>query len=150
MQIIVDELSIKLQNDLYDAMWEYAGVVKNELKLKKGLKIIQDLENRSNDVDVRFEENNCSDLVDLYNLKASLMSAKATLISALQREESRGAHQRSDFCNYDKQNNFSYEIQLSENKLTINKGENYHLKDELYNFVKNTASINDFSNKLLE
>ena len=78
-------------------MWEYGGVVKNEEKLKKGLQEIENLKEASKDLDVRPDSEGYQDLMLAFDLQASLVSSESTLISALSREESRGAHQRDDY-----------------------------------------------------
>ena len=80
-------------------MWNYCGVIKNETLLLEGLTKIEKIKTKLSDIDVRIDNYNCNDLALVFDLQSSLISAKATLISALQRNESRGAHQRSDFPN---------------------------------------------------
>ena len=78
-------------------MWEYGGVVKNEKKLIKGLSEIDNLKEASKNLDVRPDSEGYQDLMLALDLEASLVSSEATLMSALSRKESRGAHQREDF-----------------------------------------------------
>ncbi|MDC3160551.1 FAD-dependent oxidoreductase [Prochlorococcus sp. AH-716-G04] len=145
-----DELSLPLQTKLYDIMWEHAGVVKNKSALKEGLTKINKVEEDIKHVEVRTEDNNYTDLINILDLKASLMTAKATLVSALTRKESRGAHQRSDFKICKSDNNFSYKIKLENNELTITSNQKHELKEELKVYVDNTKNISNFKNKLLE
>ena len=60
-------------------------------------------------------------LINLLNLKASILCAKTTIISALERKESRGAHQRSDFNETNYKNDFNYIIYLENNKEIVLK-----------------------------
>ena len=48
-------------------------------------------------IDVRLSELNNQDLIHALDLRASLLSAEATILSALERKEIRGAHQRKDY-----------------------------------------------------
>ena len=91
------EVARPLQRSLRNIMWEYGGVVKNEEKLKKGLQEIKNLKEASKDLDVRPDSEGYQDLMLAFDLQASLVSSESTLISALSREESRGAHQRDDY-----------------------------------------------------
>ena len=91
------EVARPLQRSLRNIMWEYGGVVKNEEKLKKGLQEIENLKEASKDLDVRPDSEGYQDLMLAFDLQASLVSSESTLISALSREESRGAHQRDDY-----------------------------------------------------
>ena len=74
---------------------------------------IEIIENKLKNVDVRIDKNNCEDLTLIFDLKASLISAKATIISALERNESRGAHQRSDFKTTNHSFKFNYDLLFS-------------------------------------
>ena len=78
-------------------MWKYCGVIKNKTLLLEGLSKIEKIITKLRDIDVRIDQYNCEDLALIFDLQSSLFSAKATIVSALQRNESRGAHQRSDF-----------------------------------------------------
>ena len=80
-----------LQHELRLIMWEYCGVIKSEELLLKGLKEINIIKNKLNDVDVRIDQYNCDDLALVFDLQSSLISAEATIISALARNESRGS-----------------------------------------------------------
>ena len=71
-------------------MWKYCGVIKNESLLKKGIEEIERIEEKLNNVDVRIDKYNCDDLVLTFDLQSSLITAKTTILSALERKESRG------------------------------------------------------------
>ena len=87
-----NELVRPLQNELRLIMWKYCGVIKNETLLLEGLSKIESIKTKLSDVDVRIDQYNCEDLALIFDLQSSLFSAKATIVSALQRNESRGAH----------------------------------------------------------
>ena len=91
-----DELVRPLQHELRLIMWKYCGVIKDEKLLLEGLSKIETIKNKLKNIDIRIDKYNCEDLVLIFDLQSSFYSAKATIISALQRNESRGAHQ-SDF-----------------------------------------------------
>tara|TARA_B100000886_G_scaffold305661_1_gene237514 strand:- start:7243 stop:9000 length:1758 start_codon:yes stop_codon:yes gene_type:complete len=91
------ELVIPLDNELRQIMWKYCGVIKEKHLLLKGLDKIRVMQSKINNINVRIVENNCKDLILIHDLQSSLLSAEATILSAIQRNESRGAHQRSDF-----------------------------------------------------
>ena len=80
-------------------MWKYCGVIKNETLLLDGLSKIKMIKSKLNDIDVRIDKYNCEHLSLIFDLQSSLFSAELTIISALKRNESRGAHQRSDIPN---------------------------------------------------
>jgi len=103
------ESPYEIHADLQEAMQNYVGIFRSEDDLKKGLLEIRELKERA--VRVRVEGSR------LFNpgwhlardLKAMLTVAEAVALSALERKESRGAHSRIDYPNYDeawgKQNN---------------------------------------------
>jgi succinate dehydrogenase / fumarate reductase, flavoprotein subunit len=96
-----NELPRLLQRSLRDAMWEFCGVVRNEERLKQGLETIADIEKKAKDLDIQPGREGYRDLSIALDLLSSLKTAKATLLSALERRESRGAHQRYDFKELD-------------------------------------------------
>ncbi len=96
-----DELARPLQRALRDLMWEHCGVVREEARLREGLKKLEGLKQAARSVDVRPGQEGWVELSHLLDLRAGLLTAEATLRGADQRTESRGAHQRSDFPQMD-------------------------------------------------
>jgi succinate dehydrogenase / fumarate reductase, flavoprotein subunit len=85
-----------LQRALRDTMWETCGVVRDQAGLRRGLDRVAELGELAGDVDVRPTSEGYADLAHALDLRASLVAAEATLLGALARPESRGAHQRRD------------------------------------------------------
>jgi succinate dehydrogenase / fumarate reductase flavoprotein subunit len=85
-----------LQRALRDAMWESCGVVRDQAGLQHGLDRVAELRQLAGEVDVRPTSEGYADLAQALDLRASLAAAEATLLGALARAESRGAHQRRD------------------------------------------------------
>jgi succinate dehydrogenase / fumarate reductase flavoprotein subunit len=90
-----------LQRDLRNIMTDYCGVVRNEEGLSKGLGKINELEERQMRIGVHTDLSGFAGLAHAFDLKASLLAARATVESALERKESRGAHNRSDYPDLD-------------------------------------------------
>ncbi|MFI8008139.1 L-aspartate oxidase [Streptomyces sp. NPDC086010] len=86
-----------LQRSLRNIMTEHAGVVRDERGLRTGLSELDALEKRMEDVGVHPDIAGYQDLAHAFDLKAATMAARATLEAALERRESRGCHNRSDF-----------------------------------------------------
>jgi succinate dehydrogenase / fumarate reductase flavoprotein subunit len=92
-----------LHRDLQENMQNYVGIFRSEEDLNRGLDEIQKLKQRAAHVRV--------DGSRLFNpgwhlardLKAMLTVSEAVAVSALERKESRGAHSRIDYPNYDEQ-----------------------------------------------
>jgi succinate dehydrogenase / fumarate reductase flavoprotein subunit len=82
-------------------MWENCGVVRSEERLQQSLEKIAALKTMVGDVDVRPSSEGYNDLAVALDLRASLVVAEATVRSALERTESRGAHQRYDYPDLD-------------------------------------------------
>ena len=145
------EVARPLQRSLRNIMWEYGGVVKSEKKLKKGLTEIANLKEASKDLDVRPDSEGYQDLMLAFDLQASLISSEATLLSALNREESRGAHQREDFEDMDKKFNVNMKVEFDNNEnLLLTKEDTPSLKKELKNLIAKTKEIDNFEGMLLE
>tara|TARA_B100000963_G_scaffold42877_1_gene31973 strand:+ start:408 stop:2162 length:1755 start_codon:yes stop_codon:yes gene_type:complete len=145
------EVARPLQRSLRNIMWEYGGVVKSEKKLKKGLSEIANLKEASKDLDVRPDSEGYQDLMLAFDLQASLISSEATLLSALNREESRGAHQREDFEDIDKKFNVNMKVEFDNNEnLLLTKEDTPSLKKELKSLITKTKEIDNFEGMLLE
>jgi succinate dehydrogenase / fumarate reductase flavoprotein subunit len=99
----------QIHRDLEDTMQNYVGIFRNDEDLQKGLAELRNLNERAAKVKV--------DGSRLFNpgwhlardLKSMLTVSEAVALSARERKESRGAHSRIDYPNYDeawgKQNN---------------------------------------------
>ena len=145
------EVARPLQRDLRNIMWEYGGVVKNESKLQTGLSKIKELKDASKNLDVRPDSEGFQDLMLAFDLEASLVSSEATLLSALNREESRGAHQRDDFKDISENENVNIRIELEEDsKIKLSKDKAPVLRKELKNLINKTEEIKNFEGMLLE
>jgi succinate dehydrogenase / fumarate reductase, flavoprotein subunit len=77
-------------------MWETCGVVRDQAGLRRGLERVAELRELAREVDVRPTSEGYADLAHALDLRASLVAAEASLLGALARTESRGAHQRRD------------------------------------------------------
>lgn len=86
-----------LQRALRTTMTEHAGVVRDEAGLNTGLAELADLEERATKLGVHPDLAGYGDLAHAFDLKSSILAARATLESALERRETRGCHNRSDF-----------------------------------------------------
>ncbi|MEM7334378.1 MAG: FAD-binding protein, partial [Chloroflexota bacterium] len=95
------EMARPLQRQLRNVMWQYGGVIRSEDGLLKGLEELKQISEASKYVDVRPSSEGYHDLALALDLRSSLISAEATLRSAVERRESRGAHQRSDYPDID-------------------------------------------------
>ncbi len=90
-----------LQREVRNLMTEHAGVVRDEAGLLAGLEKLTAIEARMADVGIHPDIAGFSDLAHAFDLKSSVLAARATLESALERRETRGAHNRSDYPELD-------------------------------------------------
>jgi succinate dehydrogenase / fumarate reductase flavoprotein subunit len=91
------EVPRRLQREIRDLMTEHAGVVRDEAGLQEGLAKLAVIEERAEHVTAHPDVAGFDDLVHAFDLRGSLVAARATLECALQRRETRGCHNRSDF-----------------------------------------------------
>jgi succinate dehydrogenase / fumarate reductase flavoprotein subunit len=90
-----------LQRAVRDTMTRHAGVVRDEAGLTAGLAELDAVQDRVGALGVHPDLAGFQDLAHAFDLRASLLAAKATLEAALERRESRGCHHRSDFPDTD-------------------------------------------------
>ena len=105
-----DELARPLQRAVRDIMWKHCGVVRSGDSLKTGLDELMKIKELSTNVDVRPNAEGFSDLAIALDLLGSIDSAEATVRCAIERTESRGAHQRSDYKDMSATQNVNYLI----------------------------------------
>ena len=145
-----ENLIFPLEKELRDIMWTFCGVIRDEAKLKKGLLKLKQIKQKSKNIAVKIDHFNFQDLIDAFNLEASLNTAEATILSAIERKESRGAHQRSDFKKIDPLHKVNYTATLESGEIKICKEELIKLSEKLRKEISSQERITDIKNKLLE
>ncbi len=132
-------------------MWEHCGVVRDESRLKEGMKKIESIKNIIPEVDVRPDSEGYGDLVLILDLEASLLSAEATILSAINRKESRGAHQRLDYKDTDNNLNLNYRVRLNQsNELECQEHTIDIISPKLQKIIDKTLNIKNYQDRLLE
>lgn len=106
------ELARPLQRALRNLMWERCGVVRNEEGLHGALDEIEEISRAVGDVDVRPGAEGWSDLANLLDLRSGLIAAETTVRGAIERRETRGAHNRSDHPELDQTMRVNFYTQL--------------------------------------
>ncbi|MEO1444133.1 MAG: FAD-binding protein, partial [Chloroflexota bacterium] len=105
------ESAVDLLQAVREVMWQYCGVVRTEAKLQRGLDELNALKANLPNVNV----GDSMQLAQALDLRASIVSAESTLRGALERRESRGAHQRVDYPDMNEQLNVNFVMRLDEN-----------------------------------
>ena len=96
-----EEFARPLQRAVRDLMSECCGVVRSEGGLRDGLARLEEVAGRAERLEVRPDIAGYADLAHAFDLQGSLLAARATLDCALERRETRGAHNRADFPDED-------------------------------------------------
>jgi succinate dehydrogenase/fumarate reductase flavoprotein subunit len=105
--IFIFKEPIKFLKEIQELMNHDAGIIRDETRLQHGLKRILELKEEfySKDnflKDFKIDDDgNSENVVLTWEVKSSLVVCEAIIRSALMRQESRGAHYRSDFPNLD-------------------------------------------------
>ena len=105
--IFIVKEPIKFRNEIQELMKQNAGIIREDTKLQNGLERILELKNEFYSKDNTLKEFKIDDdddgenVVLTWEVKSSLVICEAIIRSALMRQESRGAHYRSDFPNLD-------------------------------------------------
>jgi succinate dehydrogenase / fumarate reductase flavoprotein subunit len=101
--IFVVKEPITFRNKIQELMKYNAGIIREETKLQNGLKRILELKKEFYSKDNILEEFKIDDenVALTMQVKSSLVVCEAIIRGALMRQESRGAHYRSDFPNID-------------------------------------------------
>jgi succinate dehydrogenase / fumarate reductase, flavoprotein subunit len=107
-EIFVVKEPIRLRNEIQELMMQNAGIIRDQTKLQYGLKRILELKsdfysNKDNNNlnEFKIDDSSSENIVLTWQVKSSLIACEAIIRSALMRQESRGAHYRSDFPKLD-------------------------------------------------
>tara|TARA_B100000700_G_scaffold53625_2_gene57272 strand:- start:10643 stop:12397 length:1755 start_codon:yes stop_codon:yes gene_type:complete len=144
-----EELARPLQRAVRDVMWEFCGVLRSEKGLKKGLSEILKIKKASKNIDVRPSAEGFIDLALAIDLLGSIDSAISTILSAIERKESRGAHQRKDFKKTDENLRVNYLVEMKNGEQKVSSQKVKDLPVELVKPMKNFKDIN-VDGRLLE
>jgi succinate dehydrogenase / fumarate reductase flavoprotein subunit len=147
-----DLVARPLQRELRNIMWKNCGVMRNETLLKEGVQQIKSIKESLSKLDVRPDSEGFQDLMLAFDLEGSIASAEVTILSAIERKESRGAHQRKDYQDTndkDYLNNFTATWDANQ-EAVISKEEVIPMSEELKKVISDTSEISDWSGKLLE
>jgi succinate dehydrogenase/fumarate reductase flavoprotein subunit len=102
-RIFVVKEPIKFRDEIQELMKQNAGIIREEKRLQMGLKRILELKREfySKDNILKEFKIDGENVVLTWEVKSSLVVCEAIVRSALMRQESRGAHYRSDYPNLD-------------------------------------------------
>ncbi len=90
-----------LQRGVRNTMTEHCGVVRDESGLRAGLHELDAIDEHACKLGVHPDIAGYQDLAHAFDLKSSLMAARATIEAAIERRESRGCHNRADYPELD-------------------------------------------------
>ncbi|MGH9974659.1 MAG: FAD-binding protein [Nitrososphaeraceae archaeon] len=98
----------KFRDEIQELMKQNAGIIREETKLKNGLNRILELKKEfyskgSILKEFKIDDDDAENVVLTWEVKSSLVACEAIIKSALMRQESRGAHFRSDFPKIDEE-----------------------------------------------
>ncbi len=83
--------------ELQKLMWNQVGVLRTGDKMTAALARIQDMRNELDGIAPADDTGFNMTLQDWYDLRSALLTAESVTLAAINRTESRGAHQREDF-----------------------------------------------------
>ncbi len=92
----------QIRQEFQDAMTDYCGVFRNEELMTQGLEKIEKIQNNYSQIYLD-DKGSCwnTELIEALELRSLMVVGKMILTSALNRQESRGAHCREDFTERD-------------------------------------------------
>jgi succinate dehydrogenase / fumarate reductase flavoprotein subunit len=112
-----DVFARPLQREIRDALWQGCGVVRDAAGLSDALLRISRVEAQLPRLDVRADLAGYSDLALACDLYDMTLCARATVLGALERRETRGCHNRADFPEADDPANI--ELLLAQEELRL-------------------------------
>ena len=113
-----DVFARPLQREIRDTLWEHCGVVRDGDGLSEALRRIGEVEARLPRLDVRADLAGYKDLALACDLHDMALCARATVLGALERRETRGCHNRADFPEADDPANIECLLEADELRLS--------------------------------
>jgi succinate dehydrogenase / fumarate reductase, flavoprotein subunit len=144
------EIVRPVQRALRNLMWERCGVLRSEAGLASGLEDLARIRSAVADIDVRPTSEGFGDLAHVLDLIASITTAEATLRSARERRETRGAHTRSDYPAFDENLRVNFRVRITrDGELSISKADVAPVPDHLVEWAAQEEPI-ETAGRLLE
>ena len=141
--IFIFKEPIKFLKEIQELMNHDAGIIRDETRLQHGLKRILELkaefyskDNFLKDFKID-DDGNSENVVLTWEVKSSLVVCEAIIRSALMRQESRGAHYRSDFPNlHDEKWNVNIYCRNKDREMVLYKQNVKEIKGPLADLLK--------------
>ena len=131
-----DEFARPLQRALRNTMQETCGVLRSEEKLNEGLERLAQIRAASEDVDVRPTSEGFGDLTYALDLRGSLVVAESTILGAIERRETRGAHNRSDYPELDPNLKVNFIVSKGDGEITVVREQVHVVPEQLEEWAK--------------
>ena len=100
--------------ELQKLMWDKVGVLRTGDKLTTALRRIGDLRIQLDSIAPADDTKFNMTLQDWYDLRSALLTAESVTMAAINRTESRGAHQREDFEEMDPKQTYNQRLRLDD------------------------------------
>ena len=144
------EMARSLQRRVRDVMWERCAVSRTEHGLRSALAELAEVRAALPEVDVRPGAEGWSDLAHALDLRGGLLAAEATVIGALERTETRGAHNRADFPNLDDTLRVNFYTWLEDGRIGIRREPVPDPSPELAEIERTAPRVEAGADRLLE
>src|ERR671911_1030510 len=137
--------SAKFRDEIQELMKLNAGIIRDEAKLKNALsrilKLKKEFYSRNNILkEFKINDDNGENVVLTWQVRSSLVVCEAVIRSALMRQESRGAHYRSDFPEMDEENwNVNIYCKKVGKEMVLFRRNIKEIKGPLADFIKTHA-----------
>ena len=100
---------------LQKLMWENVGILRTGKKLKNAIDEINEMSRFHEELPPPSDREFNLARQDWYDLKSALLTAESVALAAINRTESRGAHQREDFVDLDPKQTYNQRLCLDKN-----------------------------------
>jgi succinate dehydrogenase/fumarate reductase flavoprotein subunit len=144
-EIFMVKEPLVFRNKIQDLMEQYVGIIRDNGRLQKGLEKLLELseafyseDNILREFQIDVDKNSIEDVILTLEVKSTLVVCEAIIRSALMRQESRGAHFRSDFPNTDNEKWMKniYCIKSENSKMVLFTGEVKVIEGPLKDLLK--------------
>ncbi len=131
----------ELQDDIRELMWNHCAIERDAQGLKTAIKELEDIKTKFPKVGIKGDIRYNMGWFDYFDLWSQIINAEACLRAALMREETRGAHTRTDFQKTEEKWRVNIVCQDKKGKMALSTRKIAPIEGEVLGWLKSQKKL---------